>query len=238
LLKRISQPGPLLAFACVLSFAQTSPPEHFEVASVKRLVQQGMGRYYGGPGSNDPERVTYESATLELLIREAYQLASYQLSGPSWLRSEFYTVNAKEPPGTTLEQFRHMLANLLAERFGLVTHRVMKDLAGYEIVVAKGGPKLTPAARSTDKFPAYRGSLEANGLMRYTFTQTSMKLLTNRIEMMVCRAVVSGRSKHPCSIILALTENSISIWMSSRNLRLIPATMQTRSQMRCKTNWA
>jgi len=61
----------------------------------------------------------------------------------------------------------------------------MKDLTGYEIVVAKGGPKLTPAAPSSDKFPVYRGSRDANGLMRYTFTKTSMKLLTHRIEIML-----------------------------------------------------
>jgi uncharacterized protein (TIGR03435 family) len=78
-----------------------------------------------------------------------------------------------------------MLANLLAEGFGLVTHRVMKDFAGYEIVVAKGGPKLVAAAPAVDKFPAFYSSPDANGLMRYTFRQTSMKLLTNRIEIMM-----------------------------------------------------
>jgi uncharacterized protein (TIGR03435 family) len=78
-----------------------------------------------------------------------------------------------------------MLANLLAERFGLVTHRVMKDFAGYEIVVAKGGPKLVAAAPAADKFPAFDGSRDANGLMGYSLGQTSMKLLTNRLEIMM-----------------------------------------------------
>ena len=186
LLKRTSQSGHLLLLTCWCCFAQSSPPEHFEVASVKHSAQQ-WGRFSGGPGSSDPQRVTYESTTLDLLIREAYHLEPYQISGPSWLGAEFYTVTAKEPPDTTLEQFRHMLANLLTERFGLVTHRVNRDFTGYEIVVAKGGPKLSPAAPSSDKFPVYRGSRDANGLMRYTFTQTSMKLLTNRIEMMLRR---------------------------------------------------
>jgi uncharacterized protein (TIGR03435 family) len=180
LLKRISRSGSLLILACWGCFPQGSFPEHFEVASVKHSEQKGMGRFRG-----DPEHVTYESTTLQLLIRDAYHLEPYQLSGPSWLNTELYTVTAKEPPGTTLEQFRHMLANLLAERFGLVTHRVMKDFAGYEIVVAKGGPKLAAAAPTADKFPAFDGSRDANGLMGYTFRQTSMKLLTNRLEIMM-----------------------------------------------------
>ncbi len=187
LLKRISQSCGLLLFICWYSFAQAGPPEHFEVASIKHSAQKGFGRFSGGPGSNDPERVAYESATLDLLIRDAYHLEPYQLSGPSWLNTEFYTVTAKEPPGTTLEQFRHMLANLLVERFGLVAHRVMKDLPGYEIVVAKGGQKLTPAAPSTDKFPVFDFSADANGVVHYTFTQTSMKLLTNRIQIILRR---------------------------------------------------
>jgi uncharacterized protein (TIGR03435 family) len=228
---------------CCGCFAQSSPPGHFEVASVKRSAQKEWGRFRGGPGSKDPERVTYESTPLENLIRDAYHLEPYQLSGPSWLNTEFYTVTAKEPPGTTLEHFRHMLANLLAERFGLVAHRVMKDFAGYEIVVAKGGPKLSPAAPSSDKFPVYQGSRDANGVMRYTFTQTSMKLLTNRIEMMLrvrSAGGVSCRATNLWSITLASTESSISSSLSRclRNRRSIPATTQTTSPMRCRINWA
>src|SRR5581483_5212386 len=100
-MKTICRFGALVLLTRGCSFAQASPPEHFEVASIKHSAQT-MGRFSGGPGSNDPERVTYESASLELLIREAYHLEPYQVSGPSWLRTEFYTVTAKEPPGTTL----------------------------------------------------------------------------------------------------------------------------------------
>ena len=43
------------------------------------------------------------------------------------------------------------MANLLAERFGLVYHREMKDFPGYAIVVAKGGPQLTPTTLVRDR---------------------------------------------------------------------------------------
>jgi uncharacterized protein (TIGR03435 family) len=57
---------------CRGCFAQSSPPGHFEVASVKHSAQKEWGRFRGGPGSKDPERVTYESTPLENLIRDAY----------------------------------------------------------------------------------------------------------------------------------------------------------------------
>jgi uncharacterized protein (TIGR03435 family) len=39
-----------------------------------------------------------------------------------------------------------MLKNLLVERFGLVYHSEKRDFDGYRLTVAKGGPKLKPAA--------------------------------------------------------------------------------------------
>lgn len=119
------------------------------------------------------------------MIRDAYNLEPYQISGPPWLTSEYYTVAAKLPPGTAIGQYRQMMANLLAERFGLVSHRVVKDFAGYEITVAKGGPKLNPSPPNIGGFPIFRGTAEGNGVMRYQFTQTSMATLTNRISIMM-----------------------------------------------------
>ena len=37
-----------------------------------------------------------------------------------------------------------MLQKLLEERFHLTTHREKKEVSGYALVVAKGGPKLQP----------------------------------------------------------------------------------------------
>jgi uncharacterized protein (TIGR03435 family) len=174
---------PLLLFVLTVCHAQ-SP--HFEVASVKPSPQQKFGAFSGGPGSSDPERMTYESTTLENLIRDAYNLKPYQISGPSWLTSEYYTVAAKLPPGTTNDQYRQMLANLLAERFGVASHRVMKDFAGYEITVASEGLKLTPVAKTND-LPKFRGSRGTDGLWHYTFTQTSMHLMENRLSLILAR---------------------------------------------------
>ncbi len=74
------------------------------------------------------------------------------------------------------------MANLLAERFGLVFHRVRKDFRGYEIRVAKGGSKLTASVAKSDERPTFWGSSDGNGRMKYKATQTSMEFLANTVS--------------------------------------------------------
>ena len=138
----------VVAGACLVSQAQTTgAPTAFEVASIRPAPppepNRGMRiRNSGGPGTKDPERYTAENFTLDSLIMNAYDLKPYRLSGPDWLENDRYNVTAKVPPGTTKEQFRAMLQNLLAERFGLKVHHETREMSVYELQVAKGGSKL------------------------------------------------------------------------------------------------
>jgi uncharacterized protein (TIGR03435 family) len=50
------------------------------------------------------------------------------------------------PPET---QFRSMLQSLLIERFQLKIHHVTKDRPSYDLIVAKGGPKLKTSTEDT-----------------------------------------------------------------------------------------
>src|SRR5947209_2317895 len=85
-----------------------------------------------------------ENSSLDELIRFAYQLKDYQISGPSWLNadSECFDVQAKAPVDTSKKQVRLMLQALLEERFKLATHRETRLLASYELLPAKSGAKL------------------------------------------------------------------------------------------------
>lgn len=76
------------------------------------------------------------------LLEIAYGNSSYQLSGPGWIDNERFTVTAKLPEGATKEQLKLMMRNLLIERFRLAAHFEKKEVTGYQLVVAKGGPKL------------------------------------------------------------------------------------------------
>lgn len=138
-----------------VAFAQTPAQSlKFEVASV-RLSPAGTSggiTMRGGPGTNDPNRVTIERASLESLILIAYDIQTFQVTGPDWLIGNFgpnavkVDVNATLPPGTTKEQFHIMLQNLLVDRFRLVIRRQKKEMPIYELMLAKNGPKFSPAA--------------------------------------------------------------------------------------------
>jgi uncharacterized protein (TIGR03435 family) len=152
------------ALACCLAHGQAVDKTlTFEVASIKPWVQPSgnmimMGRGgRGGPGSSDPGRVRYTAISLKNLLVNAYGVKAYQISGPSWLDSERFDIQATMPPETTKEQMAIMLQNLLADRFKLTIHRETKELPMYTMVVGKGGPKMKesvvppPAPPSEDK---------------------------------------------------------------------------------------
>jgi uncharacterized protein (TIGR03435 family) len=115
--------------------------QSFEVASVKPLPKGADG----GPLIRDPIHFSAGS-TLLFFISLAYNVGTDQVSGPDWLGSEMYSVNANIPPGATDEQTLLMLRHLLAERFRMKTHMETRVAEGYNLILAKGGPKLKPAA--------------------------------------------------------------------------------------------
>jgi uncharacterized protein (TIGR03435 family) len=96
----------------------------------------------GGPGTNDPGRIHYPLIVLKTLLGRAYDSFG-EIRGPSWLDSDLVQIDATIPPGTTTEQFKEMLRNLVAERFGLKYHVETKGgPAEYALVVARNGPGL------------------------------------------------------------------------------------------------
>jgi uncharacterized protein (TIGR03435 family) len=93
----------------------------------------------GGPGSNDPGRVRYPFSTVKNLLMIAYDVKAFQITGPSWLDSERFDVQATMPPDTSKEQFKIMLQNLIKDRFQAQIHRETKELPMYSMVVVKAG---------------------------------------------------------------------------------------------------
>ena len=102
----------------------------------------------GGPGTTDPGRIHYPRVTAQFLLMQAYGMNDYQIAGPDWLERQFFDMDATMAPGTTKEQFRKMLQNLLADRFQLAVHRETRELSGYTLVVAKNGPKLKESSEA------------------------------------------------------------------------------------------
>jgi uncharacterized protein (TIGR03435 family) len=141
----------LLAASAV--FAQTPAPA-FEVASIKpatlpTAAQVTSGKLHIGMAI-DGARVDIGNLPLVELIRIAYRVKPYQISGPDWMGAERFDVLAKIPEGASRDQVPEMLQALLAERFRMTVHRENKEHAMYALVVGKNGLKLKESAADAD----------------------------------------------------------------------------------------
>jgi uncharacterized protein (TIGR03435 family) len=116
----------------------------FEVASVKPSANANLRtNMRGGPDTSDPGQITFTNVTLGSVIVRAYDLKPYELSGPDWLSTNRYDIVAKIPPSTSKEQFQLMLQNLTVARFHTELHRETRQIQGYELLVARNGPRFT-----------------------------------------------------------------------------------------------
>ncbi len=144
--------------ALVLFGCSVCAQPRFEVASVKPAAPDAPpGSMNGGPlgpgpfnqGEHNPDRIRWTNVRLIRAIQVAYDFPAADISGPDWLDSQGYDIVAAVPAGTSEHDFRLMLQNLLAERFGLTVHRGTRQVSGFALEVAKGGPKLTPSRDPT-----------------------------------------------------------------------------------------
>jgi len=108
----------------------------FEVAALKRVGRCTMHN------SIDPGMVSFEGDPLRVLLSEAFEVKFDQISGPSWLDTDCFTLTAKLPEGARRDQIPVMLRTLLAERLKLSSHKETRSKPGYELVVDKNGPKV------------------------------------------------------------------------------------------------
>jgi uncharacterized protein (TIGR03435 family) len=133
------------------------------------------------------------------LIFLAYGIKRYQLVAPDWLRTQIFDISAKVPAGATAGQLPEMMRNLLIERFHLEGRHASKEMATYELVVARNGPKfketapdspaLTPATYHSeldkDGYPVletgHTGILIQKGRVRLYFSGWTMEKLAAEI---------------------------------------------------------
>jgi uncharacterized protein (TIGR03435 family) len=152
-----------LLVGCAGDAQPADPKPKFEAASVEMSPQAEMSNVTinmmkGGPGTNEPGRFTAAGTKLSALILRAYGVQRFRLIGPDWLESESYEIIAIVPGGSTREQFALMLQRLLEERFKLAVHKEQKEMPGYELKVAEGGPRLTELVEEPAPFLAPPGA--------------------------------------------------------------------------------
>ena len=174
-------PGLLLSlFLLCLAHAQTQPAHTaFEIGSVKPAPPEAdpsTGSW--SPPGNGRFQATH--VPLSLLIQLAYGIDNSQISNkPGWLDTNLYDVDARAEDGVSLsrEELKPRLQQLLHDRFHLVAHKETHPTRGYALVVAKGGPHLTPT--KGDHFPGYRADVSPGQMRGFNWSMPQLaKYLT------------------------------------------------------------
>ncbi len=151
----------LLMLSAAAGLAQSTPARpQFDVASVKpsppgaRIGSMGGGPLSPGPfnmTNRDPDRITWTNVRLTRVLMLAWDLPADRISGPDWLGAGMYDIQATIPKGASVADFKLMVRNLLAERFHLAVHRETKEVSGYALEVAKGGPAFEASMKMAKK---------------------------------------------------------------------------------------
>ncbi|HVY94768.1 MAG TPA: TIGR03435 family protein [Bryobacteraceae bacterium] len=134
------------------AFAQ--PPTAFDAASIKLSALWKAG----GEGSKR-SKIEYTAKSLTMsnidladCVQWAYNVPSWQVTGPDFPDGERYDILARTEESVPTSQLRLMLRNLLETRFHLALRHETKMLPVYQLVIAKGGPKL-PSPKSDSDLP-------------------------------------------------------------------------------------
>jgi len=164
-----------------LAHAQSSV---FEVASIK-------------PAPPGGRRVTFDyrpdggftatNITLAILIRQAYEVMDFQLSGgPAWTESDRFDISAKPGYALTRAQSNMALQSLLADRFHLVVARTQKEMPIYVLTTAKGGLKLEKLDRAPMEgdgdFRAGGGHLMGQGASMHDLSVMLCGIMGRRVQ--------------------------------------------------------
>jgi uncharacterized protein (TIGR03435 family) len=143
------------------------PTLTFDVVSIHESKDDiSRGFSMGGPNSPHASLVSVTNYSAADLIGMAYGIDSRHVSGaPDWASSTRFYVKgnsdssvddklAKLSDKQGEKEKQHMLQVMLADRFQLKVHQVVRDATVYDLVVAKNGSKLKksqpPAASDSD----------------------------------------------------------------------------------------
>jgi uncharacterized protein (TIGR03435 family) len=118
----------------------------FDVATIKPATgQDDRMMFMFVPGG-----IRLEGVPTQMLLQQAFDVEEDHIIGaPAWVKTKRYDVQAKVSPEDAprldklkIDERRAMMLPLLVERFNLKYHHETRELPGYELVVAKGGPKM------------------------------------------------------------------------------------------------
>jgi uncharacterized protein (TIGR03435 family) len=163
------------AFAIATAVSAERPA--FDVASIHLNRSDTRDSSIGRSGG----RIYVRNVSLREVIAFAYGIPTDRddkLTGPAWLASEKFDIEAVCPPETSRERVTQMMQTLLEERFALRTHREDRKLNGYALVKTKRTPRLHPSLGVDQSLDASFTFSEG----RVTGRAMSMQALANRLS--------------------------------------------------------
>ncbi len=122
--------------------AQVRP--QFEVAAIKPAGDLTGDIVLGLNAGSSQVHLSWSS--LMDMINMAYRVKRYQISGPPWLATDHFNIDAKIPEGLSNREVPEMLQSMLVDRFGMKSHWEKKEFPVYTLELLKPGPNLKEVA--------------------------------------------------------------------------------------------
>ena len=195
----------LVLLASVSAIHAQGPAESpaFEVASVKPSPPAERFPFSFAGDMQPSGRWSAQRMPAAQLVMRAYGMVREQvLGGPSWIDTEPFDVNARAAPGTTGDELRLMLRQLLADRFRLQTRAERRPVRVYALVLARDdgrlGPGLRPAATGCDTAGSRSGAASTGDGLPPCVTQDivdgvmRLRLRNQPLSMLLGLTLVSG----------------------------------------------
>jgi uncharacterized protein (TIGR03435 family) len=188
----------LRAQASLRAQAASAPLPSYSVTSVKADAEGDINKPTSMNETGDGLYIRNE--TLELMIRVAYGVNSYQIvKAPGWVNGREWEVEAKTDDAETQKlkamnkvearaERSQLLQSLLAERFKLAVHHETRIEPGFALSVAKGGPKFEEASPSPPGQTPKPPIIMENGIL--TFNGLRIEQLADLLAQLMGRTVV------------------------------------------------
>lgn len=191
-----------LTATCASAQTTQAAAPTFDVASIHLHTPEPHERNHIWSPSNDGNFRT-SNVTLKAIIQYAFDMPQSRIvNAPAWTSSQPFDIDAKSIDDALNQRLHNlpsdqakpiklaMIQALLADRFGLKTHREQRELPIYELAVAKGGAKLTPT--KSDGLTTNHGNSYFNG-KGITMSLVAQELARDAGRVIIDKTGVPGR---------------------------------------------
>ena len=159
----------------------TTSPLTFQIATIKPSRPDEAKRMM----TRGSQFLTNGTSVVDLL-KYAYSLHEQEIAGgPEWLKTEKFDVvaDAETQSKPSSDEYKRMVQELLRRRFRLGAHNETRELSVFEIVPAKGGPKLQNSKWPDNRVPTAGyapGQLSAANATVADFATFLQRFVTDR----------------------------------------------------------